>query len=363
MSDTSISPRPEFMERWRADLRGEPYRPAKRKKVAPAPPPDPEEARNLFTICTGNRWMELGERQPEAKMLFGEFWYEHEICLLFANTNTGKSVLAVQIADAIARGRKTGPFVCQLKQAKVIYADFELSALQFHRRYTFPDRDYNFPEHFYRAEFNTNMDVPDDSGECRNLPDDEWLIAGLEYRINQLKATVLIIDNLTCLSSCTGNASGALHIMKRLQQLRNEYKLSILVLAHTPKRRNPAHPISADDVNGSKLLVNFADSAFTIGVSNNDSAQRYLKQIKQRNTSQVYGGDNVCLCRIQKPLNFLQFVFEGQSAEQRLLLSRAQARHEMLTTQVKALSDSGIAQHQIHKELNISIGLVNKLLK
>ena len=137
MSETLLSHRPDFIEQWRAALRGVPYRPAKRKKAAPAPPPDPEEARNLFTLCTGNRWMELGERQPEAKMLFGEFWYEHEICLLFANTNTGKSVLAVQIADAIARGRKTGPFACQLKQARVIYADFELSTLQFHRRYTF----------------------------------------------------------------------------------------------------------------------------------------------------------------------------------------------------------------------------------
>ena len=205
--------------------------------------------------------------------------------------------------------------------------------------------------------------MPDGTGESRNLPSDEWLMAGLEYRINQLKARVLIVDNLTCLSRGTGNASGALHIMKRLQALRNEYKLSILVLAHTPKRRNPAHPLTADDANGSKLLVNFADSAFTIGVSNNDSSQHYLKQIKQRNTGQVYGDDNVCLCRIQKPFNFLQFVFGGNSPERPLLLNRAQAKREMLATQVKALSETGIGQHQIHQQCNISIGLVNKLLK
>ena len=68
--DTSAD-RPEYIEWLRAEARGETYRPAARKKSGPTPP-DPDAIRRLFTIETGNRWMELGEREPEAKMLFGE---------------------------------------------------------------------------------------------------------------------------------------------------------------------------------------------------------------------------------------------------------------------------------------------------
>ena len=89
------SERPEIIEQLRADVHGITYRPAKRNKGRIQAPPDPDAAGRLFTVFTGNRWMELGDRQPVAKMLFGEFWYQHELCFLFANTNTGKSILAV----------------------------------------------------------------------------------------------------------------------------------------------------------------------------------------------------------------------------------------------------------------------------
>jgi hypothetical protein len=188
-------------------------------------------------------------------------------------------------------------------------------------------------------------------------------LAGLEYRIRDLKATVLIIDNISCLSGGTGNAAGALRIMKQLHALRAQYNLSILVLAHTPKSRNQGRPLSADDLHGSKLLINFADSAFTIGVSSTDSNLRYLKQIKQRSTQQVYGEDNVCLCRIGKPLDFLQFHFWGNSAERAHLPGHAQVERDDLAAQAAALSAAGHSQREISLQLHIALGRVSKLLK
>jgi hypothetical protein len=360
MTNDLTPERPEFIEQWRAEIRGVPYRP-KRKRNRPVPPVDPEAARHLFTVYTGNRWMELGSREPEAKTLFGEFWYQHELCFLFANTNTGKSILAVQIGNAIARGTRSGPFPCKVKAAKVLYADFELSNLQFHRRYSKAGCDYQFNDNFFRAQFNPAAGA-DSCGENFIPGDDDALLAGLEYRIQQLKATVLIIDNISCLGGGTGNAVGALRIMNRLNALRAEYKLSILVLAHTPKRRHSTQPLSANDLHGSKLLMNFADSAFTIGVSNTDNSLRYLKQIKQRSAQQVYGEDNVCLCRIQKFGNFLKFGFEGHSAERSLLLTRAEVQREQLAIQAAKLSAEGFTQRQISAQLNVALGTVNKLL-
>src|SRR3569623_3118640 len=126
--------RPEYIERLRAEARGYPYRPAKRSKPI-VEPPRPDACRYTFTVATGNRWMELGEREPAAKMLFGELWHRGELCILFADTNIGISVLAVQIANSIALGKPIAPFALRTKPAKVLYIDFELTAKQFYNRY------------------------------------------------------------------------------------------------------------------------------------------------------------------------------------------------------------------------------------
>lgn len=59
------------------------------------------------------------------------------------------------------------------------------------------------------------------------------------------------------------------------------------------------------------MLINFCDSAFAIGEPPPDKNVRYLKQIKQRNTAELYGADNVCVCLVNKPHNFLQYELIG----------------------------------------------------
>jgi hypothetical protein len=347
--------RPLFIEQIRAEIRGYPLRPAKRQEKST--PPDPDACRYLFTVCTGNRWMELGEREPEPKMLFGEFWHQNELCILFADTNIGKSILAVQIGNSISLGNRVRPFALNAKPARVLYVDFELTTKQFYQRYTHQRDSYNFNDNFFRAQFNPDAEMPDHYSNY-----DECIIAGIEYKIKLVKATVLIIDNITCLRGGTENAAVALNLMKNLKALKADYNLSVLVLAHTPKRRHPGSPLSADDLHGSKLLINFADSAFAIGTSSADPQLRYLKQIKQRSTAQVYGEDNVCLCRITKPGNFLQFSFEGNSQERPHLRTFNRADRGLLTQKVAELSAKGLNQRQISHELHIALGLVNKLM-
>jgi len=361
-SNQSFAPsseRPEIIERLRAEARGLPYRPAKRKKRPDPLPPGREDVHRLFTVERGNRWMELARREPEAKMLLGELWHQGELCMLFADTNIGKSVLAVQIGESIARGQGMGPFTCQAPPAQVLYLDFELSKAQFGLRYSNGDEDHQFSDNFFRAQYNFVPDPPP------GVDENELLIAAIEYKIKLVEATVLIIDNITCLRGGTENAAVALSLMKSLKSLKADHNLSILVLAHTPKRRNPTQPISADDLHGSKLLVNFADSAFAIGKSTAETDLCYLKQIKQRNTRQRYGADNVCLCRIQKPGSFLHFTFEGYSAERHHLLARTRqlAGRQELVNEVAALAAAGLTQREISSKLNIALVTVNRLLR
>jgi hypothetical protein len=239
----------------------------------------------------------------------------------------------------------------------VLYIDFELTQRQFGLRYSKDDQDHQFSDNFFRAQYNFVPDPPP------NVDENELLIAAIEYKVQLAKATVLIIDNITCLRGGTENSVVALSLMKSLKALKTDHNLSILVLAHTPKRRNPTQPISADDLHGSKLLINFADSAFAIGKSTADADLCYLKQIKQRNTRQRYGADNVCLCRIQKPGAFLYFQFEGYSAEHHHLLTRAAAERQQLAHKIASLAATGLSQRDISKQLDISLTTVNRLLR
>lgn len=97
----------------------------------------------------------------------------------------------------------------------------------------------------------------------------------------------MVIDNLTYLRNETERAKNALPLMKHLKALKNKFDLSILVLAHTPKR-DMTKPITRNDLQGSKMLINFCDSSFAIGESSKDKSLRYLKQIKVRNSEFKY---------------------------------------------------------------------------
>ncbi len=86
---------------------------------------------DLLTIRSANTWLQQANKRAIPKMLFGKFWYQGELCILFADSNLGKSILAVQIADAISIGNSAEPFECEAGSQPVLYCDFELSEKQF----------------------------------------------------------------------------------------------------------------------------------------------------------------------------------------------------------------------------------------
>ncbi|REG94158.1 AAA family ATPase [Flavobacterium aquicola] len=311
----------------------------------------------LFTIKTGNEWIEEAKNKPVPKMLFGEFWFEGELCILFADSNVGKSILAVQIADSISKNKEITPFKLEAKKQAVLYLDFELSAKQFENRYSKNyDEHYYFDNGFSRIEINSDADLPP------NTDFETYLLHSLEWSIAKTGAKTIIVDNLTYLKSGNESAKDALPLMKKLKALKSKYDLSMLVLAHTPKR-DLSKAITKNDLAGSKMLMNFCDSSFTIGQSSADSNLRYIKQIKQRNTEEIYGADNVCVCQILKPQNFLEFEFLDFDEEKTHLKESNKADRDELIELAKELSDSGKTQREISDELGIAVGTVNKYLK
>jgi RecA-family ATPase len=312
----------------------------------------------LFTVRTANTWLQSANKRAIPKMLFGKFWYEGELCILFADSNLGKSILAVQIANAISTGIAEHPFDCEAGKQPVLYCDFELTEKQFEARYSIDYRDhYEFNDNFYRAELNPDSELPDGFKDF-----DEYLSASLERSIAQTGTRVVVIDNLTYLGNENEKAKNALPLMKHLKALKNRYNLSILALAHTPKR-DMALPITRNDLQGSKMLMNFCDSAFAVGESTAHKNLRYLKQIKQRNTGQVYGATNVCICEIVKPGNFLQYEFKGYGDEADHLRKVTRGIQPEEAKEALQLNESGMSLREIAVQLGKSHQQVDRMIK
>ncbi len=313
----------------------------------------------LFTVKSANQWIDEASSRPKPCKLFGQLWFEHEICILFSDSNLGKSILAVQIADAISRGDNTMGMVNEAQPQLVLYFDFELSDKQFEVRYMNETngKHYKFSDNLMRIEINPDVvEYPD------GCDFEEYIKISLQQVVEVINVKVIILDNITYLSRETEKAKDALPLMKWLKAFGKKYGLSILVLAHTPKR-SMANPITKNDLQGSKMLYNFCDGCFAIGESSRGTELRYIKELKQRNVSFAFDADNVIVCEIAKPDDFLMFRFIGYGCESEHLRQITADDREALIERAKELSAQGKSQRDIAKELGVSPGTVNNYLK
>jgi RecA-family ATPase len=265
---------------------------------------------DIFSAMTANETIEAAKVQKNPKKLYKEFWYENEVCCLFADANVGKSILAVQISNAIAE--KLG------KDEAVLYYDFELSKKQFELRYTDEKNKstFKFSDKFIRVELNTDK-VKE---YCETTKDsfDEVIMNAIEANIVKYNSKILIVDNLSWLVNMKDTATTAGKLMQKLCTIKKKYGASVLVLSHTPKR-NLGSPITQNSLSGSKKLTNFFDAMFAVGMSVKDPSLRYIKQIKVRTGEFKYGADHVDICKIEKSGSFLGFTHLGFSTEEEQL--------------------------------------------
>ena len=297
----------------------------------------------IFTIKTANQAIREAKQRPNPEDLWLTLWYEGEACCLFADSNLGKSIYAVQIATNIA------------EKQRVLYFDFELSDKQFQLRYTDEEGNlFQFPNNLYRVEINREALGID------NFEDS--VILNIEEAAVKTNAKVLIIDNLTylCIATEKGDLAGSL--MMKLMRLKREYGLSILVLAHTPKRPL-TNPITQNDLAGSKKLYNFFDSVFAIGKSAKDSNLRYIKQLKVRYGNYTYDMDNVIVCSIEKVGSFLKFVQIGFAEEREHLKEQTENDITTLIENAKDLRSEGKSIREIASILGVSKSKIDRILK
>lgn len=310
-----------------------------------SPAPDPAGQTGFFIVKSANDTIKEAAERPDPVPLYRTLWFEGEACCLYADANIGKSILAVQIATAIAQ-----------KQLVILF-DFELSDKMFQIRYTDKETKqlYNFPQNLFRLEINPdNLDFNSDFEDA--------LIKNIEQTAISMEAKVIIVDNLTwlCNESEKGDAAGQL--MKALHGFTRKYGWSILVIAHTPKR-SMDNPITQNDLAGSKKLINFFDSAFAIGRSAKDENLVYIKQIKVRNDVFRYASENVIVCTIEKIGAFLHFKQIGFASESEHLKKKESKEEKELQDTVVSLRMEGKSQQAIADELGKSKATICRILK
>ena len=215
----------------------------------------------------------------EPKQLYGSLWREGEVALLFGETATGKSILATQIAESIARGitpRVRSPHVARAQS--VLYFDFERTLAQFIERYSIrrsPTSDrrikYKFFRNFNRLDLENFLDTADNiKGELGR-----FLRDAVCREIEKYAARIIIIDNISYLASGTGN-SVVTRLIKTLKLWSAIYGVSILAVGHKRDRGRP-RPLSLADL---PPYASLADTVFAIAPSSMSPDIRYIKHLK-----------------------------------------------------------------------------------
>lgn len=287
------------------------------------------------------------QAQPIPQNLYYGLMYEREMTILFADTGIGKSIFAFQMAVKIANDGQP-----------VLYVDLELSDKQFQARYSDDYKNpFQFPDSMYFADISLDAVVP------AGWTYEDYFMNSLIKEIQRTGVKIVIIDNMTkIISTDMDKANTAKPLMDRLIDLKREHGLTLLLLEHT-RKTDMYRPISINDLQGSKMKVNFADSVFSIGRSSQDVEKRYVKQLKCRSTEIFYHVENVAVYQIKKENSFLHFDFIGYESEYEHLKIPDENTLTERNAEVLKMKKGGYSNADIGRHFNVSEGAIRKILK
>ena len=238
----------------------------------------------------------------EPGRLFGEFWREGELAVLCGAEGAGKSILALQIADSISKGKPMEGFALDTEAQQVLYLDLSTPDRVFYKRYTAEGMGgHNFSDTFHRAfMYKLFYDYNRFKSEfAKSLAD--------EVKCRQIK--VLVINCLESIKNLAGE-NFIIPLVKRLQTL---YGVSVLLVSGT-RQGTEGKKLTLGSM-ANKRLAGVADSVFALGKSNKEDDLRYLVQLKSGAGKIVYSGENTAIFKITKPANFLGFELVGFEEE------------------------------------------------
>ena len=289
----------------------------------------------VLRMASANTWLENAAKRPNPNYYFFDLIVQNEITVIFGPSNSGKSILAVQIAEEVSRTED------------VCYIDLEMSDKQFQMRYTNIETGdlYVFPDGFWRADLDLEFAEGDDiAQEVLNSIESVAINQGIKF---------FIVDNMTPLCPEAEKSATASAFMKRLDELKKKCGITIIVMGHTAKRGCNI-PITQYDLSGSAKLINLTDAGIAFVRSAKDEKISYLKQVKVRTGKMNYGEDNVMLFGLSTSDGHLHFELQGQAREKEHLMQPITANDKNEIINILRLQSQGKSYSEIAEELSIS---------
>lgn len=241
-------------------------------------------------VISAQRRVEIGRSLPPSRKLVGDMILEKEQTIVFAPTNTGKTVFTISMAVAIAEGvdLNLGSDVIlenECEPKTVIYFDFELSDTQFIKRVG----DRKLPDNLYFVRKERGLELP-------TKPKD--IFEFLKAQAEKVNANVIIVDNLAAISHDLEEGEKAKEFMQAMFNLVRFEDYTTILVGHTAKRKRDS-PIFPQDLAGSAMVSNLMDAMVGLNHVNSDSGFIYIKHVKSRNDDMTYGAGSVICSRIE----------------------------------------------------------------
>jgi hypothetical protein len=241
---------------------------------------------------------------------------------------------------------------------KVVYFDFELTLSDYKNRYIdAAGNKYPFLDDGSLIRVGNDEERPKTFAEIASNME-----RILSRNIELHRPEVVFIDNITAMSNgSTADAEVVKKVMDLLLILKKRYKLTIIVLAHTPKRYDMSKPLGIEDLAGSALLAAYADSIIAIGRSKMGNNVKYIKHIKVRSGTKIHDELNVIQVVIEKEGAFLQMktLEEPTGRECDHLTAKTDIMlDEKIINEMVELKNQGKNIRQIKEELGLHISRV-----
>lgn len=262
----------------------------------------PDASSTMLAVRPASKWIVPAKQHPAPELL-SSLWRQGEIAVMFGERGSGKSVFAVQIADAVAKGNSplnSPQFdLAQIRDKdggprppKVLYIDFEMSDRQFGTRYC---RQAPGSKRMIKPKFAFDRAVIDPEFELpkafRKVSD--YLYHSIRAAMVKHENGVVIVDSIHYLLRDTSSSTESLSLMKSLRQIASDCRVSILITAPMHPRTRVTRPVTLKDLAAARCVAELADTVFALCLSTFSPAHRYIKHLASRHAPIVHDTENV----------------------------------------------------------------------
>lgn len=265
-----------------------------------------------------------------SKSLLGPLMHQGDVVGLVAESNVGKTILAMQLAEFWCSGKfeleglrnEAGP-------QKVAFLSAEMSDVQMKRRYS--------SEKGGVFKFSDNLIYVD-----KNLENEEKMKAMVKVLVKKAQPNIIIIDSLCQVAdSDMTKMTQVKPLIKYFKEIAKENNVTFLIILHTKKRSavdRRKDKMDKYSLYGSSAITNMFDALWALDQALRENV-KIITQVKSRDGDLVYNNDNALIMSMVKdePDNFLRFSLERVAPIGNLLVEKKSSDIDPATDRQKAI--------------------------